>query len=111
MAQRAQDTPCDPVRVRQRTLSRAAKEAPRRTFGIVYDKVYRPDVLAEAWRRVRRNRGSAGVDTQTIADVEAYGVDRLLNARSAELREKRYRPLPGRRVSIPKPGKPGQRRG
>jgi len=111
IAQRAQDTPVDPVRVLQRKLYRAAKEAPRRTFGILYDKVYRPDVLVEAWRRVRRNRGSAGVDKQTIADVEAYGVDRLLNELRTELREKRYRPLPVRRVYIPKPGKPGQRRG
>jgi RNA-directed DNA polymerase len=111
IAQRAQDTPHDKVRVLQRKLYRAAKATPRRTFGILYDKVYRPEVLAEAWRRVRRNRGSAGVDKQTIAGVEAYGVDRLLNELSTELREKRYRPLPVRRVSIPKPGKPGQRRG
>ena len=111
IAHRAQDTPLDPVRVLQRKLYRAAKEAPRRTCGILYDKVYRLDVLAEAWRRVRRNRGSAGVDKQTIADVEAYGVDGLLNELSTELREKRYRPLPVRRVYIPKPGKPGQRRG
>ena len=111
IAPQAQDTPLDPVRVLQRKLYRAAKEAPRRTFGIVYDKVSRPEVLTEAWRRVRRNRGSAGVDNQTIADIEEYGVDRLLNELTSELREKRYRPLPVRRVYIPKPGKPGQRRG
>jgi group II intron reverse transcriptase/maturase len=111
IAHKAQNTPLDPVRVLQRKLYRAAKEAPRRTFGILYDKVYRPDGLAEAWRRVRRNRGSAGVDKQTIAAVEAYGVDRLLNELRTELREKRYRPLPVHRVYIPKLGKPGQRRG
>jgi RNA-directed DNA polymerase len=77
----------------------------------LYDKVHRHDVLEEAWRRVRRNRGSAGVDQQTIVEVEAYGVDRLLDELEAELRERRYRPLPVRRVDIPKPGKPGQRRG
>jgi RNA-directed DNA polymerase len=99
------------VRVLQRKLSRAAKAAPRRTFGLLYDTGYRPEVWAEAWRRVRQNRGSAGGDTQTIADGEAYGVDGLLNERSAARRKKRYRPLPVRRVSIPKPGQPGQRRG
>ena len=111
IAQGAQDTPQDKVRVLQRKLYRAAKEAPQRRFGVLYDKVYRQDVLEEAWRRVRRNRGSAGVDKQTIAAVEAYGVDRLLNELAAELREQRYRPLPVRRVYIPKPGKPGQQRG
>ena len=111
IAQRAQNTPGDPGRVLQRKLDRAAQEAPRRTFGIVYDKGYRPDGLAEAWRRVRRNRGSAGVEKQPIADVEAYGVDHLLNELSAARREKRYRPLPVRRGYLPKPGKPGQRRG
>jgi RNA-directed DNA polymerase len=111
IAATAQDTPLDKVRVLQRKLYRAAKEAPHRRFGVLYDKVYRRDVLAEAWRRVHRNRGSAGMDQQTIAAVEAYGVDRLLNELEVELREKRYRPLPVRRVYIPKPGKPGQRRG
>jgi RNA-directed DNA polymerase len=111
IATTAQDTPQDKVRVLQRKLYRAAKEAPHRRVGVLYDKVHRHDVLEEAWRRVRRNRGSAGVDQQTIVEVEAYGVDRLLDELEAELRERRYRPLPVRRVDIPKPGKPGQRRG
>jgi RNA-directed DNA polymerase len=111
MATTAQDTPQDKVRVLPRKLYRAAKEAPHRRFGVLYDKVYRRDVRGEAWRRVRRHRGSAGVDQQTIAEVEAYGVDRLWDELEAELRERRYHPLPVRRVYIPKPGKPGQRRG
>lgn len=111
IATTAQDTPQDKVRVLQRQLYRAAKEAPHRRLGVLSDTVYRRAVLVEAWRRVRRNRGSAGVDQQTIAEVEAYGVDRLWDEREAELRERRYRPLPVRRVYIPKPGKPGQRRG
>ena len=110
IADKAQHTH-DQVRVLQRKLYRAAKEAPQRKFGVLYDKVYRRDVLEEAWRRVRRNRGSAGVDKQTIEAVEGYGVDRLLDELEAELREKRYRPQPVRRVYIPKPGKPGQQRG
>jgi RNA-directed DNA polymerase len=110
-AEKAQRTALQKVRVLQRTLYRAAKEAPQRKFGVLYDKVYRKDVLDEAWRRVRRNGGSAGVDRQTVAEVEDYGVERLLEELEAELREKRYRPLPVRRVWIPKPGKPGQHRG
>src|SRR5436309_15979737 len=107
----AQPTPHEKVRVLQRKLYRAAKAAPRRTFGVLYDKVYRPDVLREAWQRVRRNRGRAGIDKQTIAEVEAQGVDRILDELEDELRERRYRPMPVRRVYIPKPGKPNQRRG
>jgi RNA-directed DNA polymerase len=111
IAATAQDTPQDKVRVLQRKLYRAAKEAPHRRFGVLSAKGYRRDVLAEAWQRVRRTRGSAGVDQQTIAEVEAYGADRLLNELEVELREKRSRPRPVRRVYIPKPGTPGQRRG
>ena len=97
IADEAQHTRGEGVRVLQRKLYRAAKEAPQRKFGVLYDKVYRRDVLEEAWRRVRRNRGSAGVDKQTIEAVEGYGVDRLLDELEAELREKRYRPQPVRR--------------
>ena len=111
IADEAQHTRRERVRVLQRKLYRAAKEAPQRKFGVVYDKVYRREVLEEAWQRVRRNRGSAGVDKQTIAAVEGYGVDRFLDELEVELREKRYRPQPVRRVNIPKPGKPGQERG
>ena len=111
IADEAQHTRGEGVRVLQRKLYRAAKEAPQRQFGVLYDKVYRRDVLEEAWRRVRRNRGSAGVDKQTVAAVEAYGVGRVLDELEAELREKRYHPQPVRRVYIPKPGKPGQQRG
>ena len=110
-AQKAQRTEVQKVRVLQRKLYRAAKAAPQRKFGVLYDKVYRRDVLDEAWRRVRRNGGSAGVDRQTVAEVEEYGAERLLEELEVELREKRYRPLPVRRVWIPKPGKPGQQRG
>jgi RNA-directed DNA polymerase len=59
---------------------------------------------------VRANRGAAGIDRQTIADVEEYGVDRLLDELAADLKEGRWRPLPARRVFIPKPGRPTERR-
>jgi RNA-directed DNA polymerase len=61
-------------------------------------------VLDRAWEDVRRNRGAAGIDRVSLADVGEYGVTRLLGELAAELREKRYRPLPARRVFIPKPG-------
>jgi RNA-directed DNA polymerase len=60
-------------------------------------------VLWEAWRRVRKNKGAAGIDRQTLQAVEELGVDRLLGEIQAELSEGRYRPLPVRRVAIPKP--------
>jgi RNA-directed DNA polymerase len=61
--------------------------------------------LERAWELVRANRGAAGIDRQTIADVERYGVTRLLDELVADLREGRWRPLPARRVFIPKPGR------
>jgi RNA-directed DNA polymerase len=94
----------DKVRELQRTLYRAAKADPKRRFHALWDKVYRGDVLARAWEDVRQNRGAAGVDGQTLTEVKQYGVERLLAELATELREGRYRPQPGRRVWIPKPG-------
>ncbi len=93
------------VRELQRTLYRAAKADPGRRFHALYDKVSRRDVMERAWELVRANRGAAGIDKQSIADVEEYGVDRLLDQLAADLREGRWRPLPARRVFIPKPGR------
>jgi retron-type reverse transcriptase len=95
----------DKVRELQRTLYRAAKADPGRRFHALYDKVYRRDVLERAWELVRANRGAAGIDRTTIADVERYGVTRLLDELAADLRDGRWRPLPARRVFIPKPGR------
>jgi len=96
----------DKVRELQRTLYRAAKADPGRRFHALYDKVHRRDVLERAWELVRRNRGAAGIDQATIAQVEQHGVDRLLDELAADLRNGSYRPLPARRVFIPKPGSP-----
>ena len=93
------------VRVLQRGLYRAAKAQKERRFGVLYDKVYREDILRAAWRRVRANRGAAGVDGQTIRDIEKAGVGQFLEELAAELREKRYQPNRVRRAYIPKPGK------
>ena len=68
------------------------------------DKVFRRDVLWRAWVMVSRNQGAPGIGKITLADVEQYGVTRLLDELATELREGRYRPLPMRRVCLPKPG-------
>jgi retron-type reverse transcriptase len=106
----ARTTRQDKVRELQRTLYRAAKADPGRRFHALYDKIYRRDVLERAWELVRANRGAAGIDRQTIADVEQYGVSRLLDELAADLKDGRWRPLPARRVFIPKPGRPQERR-
>jgi RNA-directed DNA polymerase len=100
----------DPVRVLQHALYRAAKADPGRRFHALWDKVLRRDVLWRAWVAVRRNNGAPGIDKTTLAEVEEYGVARFLDELAAELRDGRYRPLPARRVFIPKPGQPGQMR-
>jgi len=91
------------VRELQRKLWVCAKRSPDRRFHALYDRILRSDVLREAWKRVRSNRGAAGVDSVTLAEVEAYGVERLLGELQCALREGSYRPLPVRRVAIGKP--------
>jgi RNA-directed DNA polymerase len=78
-------------------------------FYALYDKVWRMDILAHAYALNRQNDGAPGVDGQTFADIEAYGVERWLVELQEELRTERYRPLPVRRVLIPKPGGVGER--
>ena len=99
----------DRVRALQHALYRAAKADPTRRFHALFDKVCRRDVLDRAWQDVRRNQGAAGIDRLTLAAVEDYGAARLLDELAAELEERRYRPLPARRVFIPKPGSGEQR--
>src|SRR3954469_11947420 len=106
----ARTTKQDKVRDLQRTLYRAAKADPGRRFHALYDKVYRRDVLERAWGSVRANRGAAGIDRQTVADVEHYGVDRLLDELAADLKDGSFRPLATRRGFIPKPGRPHEQR-
>jgi retron-type reverse transcriptase len=91
------------VRVLQRKLYRAAKARRERTFGVLYDKVCRQDVLETAWKQVRRNHGAAGIDGETIKVIEAQGVNDFLSELRGDLLAERYRPRPVRRVFIPKP--------
>ena len=102
-AQKAQCTPLEKVRVLQRKLYRAAKAQPQRTFGVLFDKVCSLEVLWVAWDQVRRNRGAAGVDGETIEAIEARGAPNFLLQLREELVSQRYRPQPVRRVFIPKP--------
>jgi len=94
-----------PVKVRrlQNRLWAAAKQSKGRRFHALYDRIYRDDILWEAWERVRANRGAAGVDAVTVAAVEAYGVEQMLTELHESLRAGIYRPKPVRRVEIPKP--------
>lgn len=99
----------DPVRALQHALYRAAKADPGRRFHALRDKIFRRDVLWRAWVAVRRNDGAPGIDETTLGQVEQYGVARLLDELAAELKDGSYRPLPARRVLIPKPGTTEQR--
>jgi group II intron reverse transcriptase/maturase len=92
----------DKVRQLQRRLWVAAKRSPDRRFHALMDRIWRRDVLQAAWRRVKRNRGAAGVDRETLAVVEQYGVERMLNELHDTLRAGTYRSQPVLRRYIPK---------
>jgi RNA-directed DNA polymerase len=92
------------IRELQIKLYRKAKNEPGYRFYMLYDKVYREDVLAHAYARARANRGASGVDEQTFEEIESAGLAEWLTGIREELRNKTYQPQPVRRVMIPKPG-------
>lgn len=92
----------DKVRQLRLRLWAAAKRHTGRRFHALYDRVWRRDVLHEAWKRVRRNKGSAGVDSLTIAEIEQQGVASFLDDIHEELRAGAYRPKAVLRRYIPK---------
>jgi RNA-directed DNA polymerase len=96
-------TPPTEVGKLQETLHAKAKRAPTYRFYALYDKVYRAEVLWHAYQCCRANDGAPGVDGQTFADIEAYGLTKWLGELAETLRGKTYRPQAVRRVSIPKP--------
>ena len=98
------NNPIDKVRELQRRLFIAAKRNRDRRFHALYDRLWRGDVLQEAWKRVRSNQGAAGIDGQTLAMIEQQGVETFLQGLQDILRTGRYRPQPVRRRYIPKPG-------
>jgi RNA-directed DNA polymerase len=87
----------------QKALHDKAKGSPGFRFYALYDKVYRKDVLAFAYQCCKANGGAAGVDGQSFEDIGEYGVERWLDELAEELKNRTYRPLPVRRVFIPKP--------
>ncbi len=72
----------------QTALHAKAKAAPNYRFYLLYDKLYRPDVLTHAYERCRANHGKAGVDGQTFADIKEYGEGRWLEELAKELQDK-----------------------
>jgi group II intron reverse transcriptase/maturase len=100
---KAENTPLDKVQVLQRKLYLAAKTNPKRKFGVLYDKVCREDVLRAEYAQVKANKGAPGIDQQSFEMIEKeVGLGTFLNELRAKLVAKRYKPLPVRRVYIPK---------
>src|SRR4030042_6764551 len=87
--------PTDKVRELQRRLYGCAKQSTTRRFHALYDRIYRDDVLWEAWERVRANRGAAGVDGETIEAIEEAGVPAFLEGILGGLRAGTHPPQPG----------------
>jgi RNA-directed DNA polymerase len=96
------NTPSEKVRQLQIRLWVCAKQSRTRRFHALYDRIYRGDVLWEAWRRVRGNGGAAGVDRETIQAIEQRGAGEFLGEIQAALRAGQYRPSPVKRRWIPK---------
>jgi len=95
-------TPQDKSQEFQRKLYLEAKRCRNRRFHALYDRIFRPDILRQAWEEVRRNGGSAGQDGITIEDVEREGVEQFLGQIEQDLKAGTYRPKPVLRVYIPK---------
>lgn len=94
----------DKVRELQIKLYRKAKSEPDFRFYLLYDKVYRADILLRAWTLAKANKGAPGVDGKSFEDIESEGVTEWLDGLGKELHDKTYKPQPVRRVMIPKPG-------
>jgi RNA-directed DNA polymerase len=96
------NNPAFKVRQLQRGLFMAAKRSRTRRFHALYDRICRSDVLAEAWERVKANKGAAGVDGETLSMIEQEGVETFLQDTQQRLRMGTYWPRPVRRQYIPK---------
>jgi RNA-directed DNA polymerase len=97
------------IRTLQRKLYRKAKAEPAFRFYLLYDKMYRDDILRHAYALARANAGAPGVDGVTFATIEALGLEKWVAGLREELISKTYRPDPVRRVMIPKPHGEGER--
>ena len=91
------------IRTLQRKLYVKAKQQPAYRFYALYDKLYRADILSHAWRLVKANQGSPGIDGISFEAIEnGIGVEGYLLILSRELQDKTYRASPVKRVLIPK---------
>lgn len=102
MPREGQPHPYENSRELQRKLYLAAKRSRNRRFHALYDRIFRPDIMWQAWIEVRKNDGSAGVDGITLEDIEKSGVTKFLNQIQEELKSGTYHPQPVRRVYIEK---------
>src|SRR6516164_8933475 len=93
----------DNIRTLQKKLYLKAKTEPDFRFYLLYDKVWRDDILRHAYRLAKANLGAPGVDGVMFAAIETAGLDEWLAGIGKQLRERTYRPQPVRRVMIPKP--------
>ena len=95
-----------PVKIQtfQRKLYLKAKAEPDYRFYLLYDKMYREDILLYAYRLAKANRGAAGIDGVTFDQIESQGAEKWLSGIRDELRTKTHKPHPVLRVMIPKPG-------
>jgi len=103
MPKKGQQHSIEKSRQLQRNLYLAAKRDKQRRFHTLYDRVYRLDILWRAWKEVRVNKGSAGMDGITFEMIEEYGVEEYLLDIQEDLVNGKYKPLPVKRVYIPKP--------
>jgi RNA-directed DNA polymerase len=92
------------IRMLQRKLYLKAKAEPKYRFYLLYDKIYREDVLGHAYVLAKANKGAPGVDGQTFEKIESQGLAEWLAGIRKDLHAKTYKPQPVRRVMIPKPG-------
>lgn len=92
------------IRMLQRKLYLKAKKETGYRFYLLYDKIYREDILAHAYELAKSKRGTPGVDGESFAQIEAQGKEEWLARLRDELHTETYQPQPVRRVMIPKPG-------
>src|ERR1700733_12258339 len=96
------------IRSLQRKLYRKAKAEPAYRFYLLYDKIYREDIVRHAYVLARANAGAPGIDGMTFARIEASGLEKWLGGLREDLVSKMYRPDPVRRGAVTKPGGGGR---